>query len=116
MSPDKQAELEGGRGLSAQVLCAAWRGDRHARWAWPVKLERRPRRGTAAAAAHPLSCVTVNLPAHAVRPVREGDEAWGTRQECSICLEGVAADGGAAWMVFPCHHGACAACLADLVR
>lgn len=51
-----------------------------------------------------------------VRPVREGDEAWGTRQECSICLEGVAADGGAAWMVFPCHHGACAACLADLVR
>ncbi len=60
--------------------------------------------------------LSFRLPAlTAVRPVRDGDEAWGSRQECSICLEAVAADSGA-WMVFPCHHGACGACVADLVR
>ncbi|PSC72602.1 Nuclear control of ATPase [Micractinium conductrix] len=51
----------------------------------------------------------------AVRGAAPGDEGFGATLDCAVCLEtvDVTAD---AWRAFPCRHGACSGCVADIVR
>lgn len=42
-------------------------------------------------------------------------EVLGTRVDCSICLDSYEVS-EANWRLFPCHHGACSGCTADLVK
>ena len=60
----------------------------------------------------PEPCKSQHVP-HAVHPA--GDDEVGSSQDCPVCLETVAVTRDS-WRVFPCTHGTCSGCVADLVR